>query len=106
MEQQPEQQYDIYTLMDQIKVRGLTSEQILLLFNGESEVSTREALLVSHIQFLETRLEFMFTAIEEIASLTSGAGSEIAKKVLDTLAPSREIKGAEDVEQQADREQS
>lgn len=96
----------IIAAMEQVKARGLTKEQIMLLFDGQSEVSTREALLVSHIQFLENKAEFMLGALEEIAAFVKGPVGEMAEKVLEVVSPGRNPKGADKNENEENGKQS
>lgn len=95
-----EQKVDAQTAMQmaiqQVKVKGLTDEQIQMMFDGETEITTREALLVSHIQFLETRNLFACEILEEIASMNGLGANHVAQAALEQLAPVRNISEDDD----------
>lgn len=77
--------------LDHVKVNGLTEEQIATLFQSETQISTREALLVSHVQFLETKLFAALSILEEIAALENNAAGSLARTALESLTPGRAI---------------
>ena len=81
-----------------IEVRkvGLSDEQIKMLFDGDKSISTREALLISHVQHLEGKLIALTDMLEEMATVNNMNASTIAKITLDKIAPVRKIKESND----------
>lgn len=77
--------------INHVKFHGLTEEQIEALFKDEASVSTREALLISHIQFLENRMYGMLSVLEEIAALENNSAGQLAQITLEKLSPTRQV---------------
>lgn len=76
--------------MTQIRESGLSKGQIDALFSGEQSITTREALLIAHVQYLEHKAETLSLIVEEIASMGGGRGA-MAQTVLEGLATPRKI---------------
>src|SRR5690606_8131312 len=67
-----------------------SEEHMAALFEGTKEIGTREALLIAHIQHLETKVYALASIMEEIASMKGGAGM-VAQAALENIATPRRI---------------
>src|SRR5690606_53454 len=76
--------------MNEVRARGLSEEHMAALFEGTKEIGTREALLIAHIQHLETKVYALASIMEEIASMKGGAGM-VAQAALENIATPRKI---------------
>lgn len=77
----------------EVRKSGLSDEHIKMLFEGDKAITTREALLVAHIQHMEGKLIALTDMLEEMATVNNMKASAIAKITLDKIAPTRPIKG-------------
>lgn len=74
----------IEAAMNQVRAVGLSEEHLAALFQGSEDISTREALMIAHIQHLEAKVFALGSIMEEIAAMKGGAGL-VAQSALENL---------------------
>lgn len=74
--------------MSQVRARGLSDKHMSALFEGDSQISTREALLIAHIQHLEAKAFALASIMDEIAAMGGDAGV-VAQAALEQIAVPR-----------------
>lgn len=82
--------------MNDVRARGLSEDHMNALFEGESQISPREALMIAHIQHLEAKVYALSSVMDEIASLRGrdrNSSVLIAQSALENLTKTRNLSG-------------